>query len=144
VASSIQSFCVEQEILKINFVSREILKTIFLWRQQSRLQFHVVSCPDPFLTGGAYRLETISAPSERWAINQTLSDEFFFGTSLDLENISCSLSHVHPIIKLNFKCEVHMRNMKRFVSCNEESLTLLCGKDKSFKDYLDDEVRRIL
>jgi len=32
--------CVEHQFLKINFVSREIQKEIFLWRQQPCIQFH--------------------------------------------------------------------------------------------------------
>jgi len=32
--------CLEQYILKINFASREVLKSMFLWRQQSYLWFH--------------------------------------------------------------------------------------------------------
>ena len=30
--------------------------------------------------------------------------------------------------------------MKRYVSCKDESLALICGKDGRAEDYLDDEV----
>ena len=31
--------------------------------------------------------------------SEIVTGEFFFGTTFNLENISCSLSHVHPVIK---------------------------------------------
>jgi len=71
--------------------------------------------------------------------------EIFFWSHFWLRKYFVFIISRAPRNKIEFFSAKFTRiaNMKRFVSCNEESLTLLCGKDRSFKDYLDDEVRCI-